>query len=445
MLTYKIEALGQGVIPRAINSAGTVVGGGPGFIWDLTNKLRPLPAVVGSPVTGNLAFAINDAGTVVGKDVNNESAALVWQDGTKPPVALAAPASVGSVAAFAAAINRYGLIGGGAYDFLPASFARAVIWSGPPEQPTEIGQSRVGIQPTILGLNSASPAIAVGGSFLRNDQAFAVSTEDLSQIVLLADVGSSANAVNDAGRIVGNVNDVPAIFDINGNVTLLALPASFNAGKAFAVNAPGHIVGFMSNGAGTAKAFLFAPSYIMSPQPVVVSQALIDLLGQIGVPGFGGGGGANYIPGPWQVVALEDLIDPKLGWQLAEATGINDAGQIVGVGELNGVAHGFIMTPERHSGSSGQAIIETVIMIMFGGRLGAAGWGVDASGHVVPIPGDNPEMGANLTAARSLAAAALIYETARLLVDADTANVIKLKASTVMRRSIALLTGGVGH
>jgi hypothetical protein len=45
------------------------------------------------------------------------------------------------------------------------------------------------------------------------------------------------------------------------------------------------------------------------------------------------------------MVDLNDLIDPALGWELLQALGINDLGQIVGHGRINGQTHAFLLTP----------------------------------------------------------------------------------------------------
>jgi probable HAF family extracellular repeat protein len=45
------------------------------------------------------------------------------------------------------------------------------------------------------------------------------------------------------------------------------------------------------------------------------------------------------------IANLNDLIDPTSGWLLTSATGINDAGQIVGVGQHNGQGRAFLLTP----------------------------------------------------------------------------------------------------
>ncbi len=58
----------------------------------------------------------------------------------------------------------------------------------------------------------------------------------------------------------------------------------------------------------------------------------------------GESGGFLYANGV--MTELRTLIDPSLGWRIVNATGINDAGQIVGVGNHNGSIRPFLMTPE---------------------------------------------------------------------------------------------------
>jgi probable HAF family extracellular repeat protein len=45
------------------------------------------------------------------------------------------------------------------------------------------------------------------------------------------------------------------------------------------------------------------------------------------------------------MVDLNTFIDPLSGWELKEAWGINDAGQITGVGQIGGQRHAFLLTP----------------------------------------------------------------------------------------------------
>jgi probable HAF family extracellular repeat protein len=45
------------------------------------------------------------------------------------------------------------------------------------------------------------------------------------------------------------------------------------------------------------------------------------------------------------IIDLNSLLDSSLGWELTAATGINDSGQIIGYGLINGVRHGFLLNP----------------------------------------------------------------------------------------------------
>jgi hypothetical protein len=42
---------------------------------------------------------------------------------------------------------------------------------------------------------------------------------------------------------------------------------------------------------------------------------------------------------------LDDLAQGAVGWHLEIASSINDAGQIVGTGSIDGASHGFLLTP----------------------------------------------------------------------------------------------------
>ena len=45
------------------------------------------------------------------------------------------------------------------------------------------------------------------------------------------------------------------------------------------------------------------------------------------------------------MVDLNSLIDSISGWELEQAIGINDAGQITGFGWIGGQRHAFLLTP----------------------------------------------------------------------------------------------------
>src|SRR5262249_3076379 len=75
--------------------------------------------------------------------------------------------------------------------------------------------------------------------------------------------------------------------------------------------------------------------------------------------------GASYLPASsgshafsWSNGAMTDLNDdlpPDSGWILKSATGINEAGQVIGHGKNpKGQTHGFLLTPDGGSAPSGQ-------------------------------------------------------------------------------------------
>jgi hypothetical protein len=51
------------------------------------------------------------------------------------------------------------------------------------------------------------------------------------------------------------------------------------------------------------------------------------------------------------MVDLNSLISPTSGWVLEQANAINDNGQIVGFGTIDGETHGFLLTPVPEPGS----------------------------------------------------------------------------------------------
>jgi probable HAF family extracellular repeat protein len=47
-----------------------------------------------------------------------------------------------------------------------------------------------------------------------------------------------------------------------------------------------------------------------------------------------------------KMLDLNKLIPPGSGWALIEAFGVNDAGEIVGYGNVKGQEHAFLLTPQ---------------------------------------------------------------------------------------------------
>jgi probable HAF family extracellular repeat protein len=180
----------------------------------------------------------------------------------------------------------------------------------------------------------------------------------------MLDIGSTLNglpnsfgyAINSAGHIGGAAYDVaysaPHAFFFDGtNASDLGvfggLGASFSA-----INNSDQLAGYLT----TTSSFDHAFGYI--------SNRLVDLGTLGGNYSYGLGiNNCNVIVGgsftdpkdsiyhafEWfggTMVDLNSRLDASgAGWTLTEARGINDAGQITGVGALGGVPHGFLLDP----------------------------------------------------------------------------------------------------
>lgn len=122
---------------------------------------------------------------------------------------------------------------------------------------------------------------------------------------------SEALGLNDAGQVVGRYalagTGQSAFLFSGGAMTDLGRLAGFNFARAIDINNRGEIVGTASASEGfSGRALLFR-------------------------------GGA--------ALDLNDRIAPGVGWTLTSAEGINEAGQIVGYGTLNGQTRAVLLTP----------------------------------------------------------------------------------------------------
>jgi probable HAF family extracellular repeat protein len=59
---------------------------------------------------------------------------------------------------------------------------------------------------------------------------------------------------------------------------------------------------------------------------------------------------------------LNNLISPSIGWVLNRADAINDSGQIVGTGYINGRSRAFLLTPVPEPGTM-------LLLVMIAGSL----------------------------------------------------------------------------
>jgi probable HAF family extracellular repeat protein len=251
------------------------------------------------------ARSVNDAGQVGGSYYGkNYEAFLAAED------RLSNLGTLGQAYSVTFAINAQGHAAGGSYT--KDAREHAFFWDG--RTMTDLG-TLGGTYSTALGMNSRDEV--VGFAYLPNQRyhAFAGTTAGLTDLGTLGGDYSSAYAVNDAGQVAG-------YSFLQGDEMHHA--CLWVAGVA-------HDLGSLNGNQSEALALDGTASR-------VVGRALVPA-----AKGY-----ASYHAFLWSDGAMRDLnelIAPGSGWVLEEASGVNDAGQIVGSGSHLGQHRAFLLQP----------------------------------------------------------------------------------------------------
>lgn len=290
----------------ALNNLGQVVGyssvGGfdRAFVYS-GGSLADLGTLGGA---SSRAYGINDAGQIVGQsDDGSYARAFLYQSGSMS--ALIAP---DSTSGSATAINAAGRLVGQMTDASGAE--RAFLYDGMFHDLGTLGGNRSGS----LALNDVDVVVGYarqGASGLFDLQAFRYSNGSMEGLGTLGGNESRATGVNLAGTVVGwsvTADNVVHAFRHSGGAIEDLGTLGGLLSEAYGINAAGHIVGMSRTNNGDA-AFLYTDD-----------SGMIDLYSLAG-------GAAS-------------------GWDgLLDARAINDLGQIVGSGIIDGEVHAFLMTP----------------------------------------------------------------------------------------------------
>jgi probable HAF family extracellular repeat protein len=294
---YTVQDLGtlpgdDASVAWGINKFGDVVGWSMGptgtraFLYTDATGMTALPAPSGRPVT--TARAINDARVVVGTasmDRTDPGHAVRWQSGRAQDLGTLP----GGFSSEARGVNGFGAIAG--------------------TSDTGTG-SLVGIH-----------------AFRHTDAAGMV---DLTPSI----DNAHAEGINDSGQITGWRNG--RAFRLTGGTFVdLGVPIGYAASFGYAINAAGQVAGHVISGSGnseqifrfTAGAMVLLGGLGEFNRAWAINGAG-DVVGE-GLPVLGLKQGFLYTDAHG-MQGLNQLIDPNSGWFILGATGINDAGQIVG-------------------------------------------------------------------------------------------------------------------
>jgi probable HAF family extracellular repeat protein len=283
-----------------------------------------------------IGFKINDAGTAVGwaETIYGYSQAFrSINGGTLQPLS---PLSASD--SYAMAINNLGVIAGTAY---VNGQPHGVIWNG--SSTTDLGAGFYA-----NGINDSGVVIGSNGhAFVLTNGVY----HDLG--VLPGGDWSSASGINNSGTVVGDSSLASGnfrgfVWTPQSGMMELGTFGGLNS-HATGVNNSDEAIGFASLASGYDHAFS-------------ATGAILTDLGTLGGSSYAYGindsgvivgyswtaNGDNphafvYLNGV--MIDLNTLIPTHSGWVLLEAYGVNNAGQIVGEGLLNGQSHAFLLDP----------------------------------------------------------------------------------------------------
>jgi probable HAF family extracellular repeat protein len=284
----------------------------------------------GSASTG---YAVNNSGTVAGWGLNSSGGQQAFV--STPGGLTGLPLGAGTES-YAYGINDAGTVVGNTYI---NGQSHATIWTGSGS--------------TLLGANTYATAINGSGEVTgSNGQAFVVVDGQVQSLATLSGVEwSAAYGINSAGEVVGdgelgNGTFRGLIWTPGGSVVLVGTLGGASS-QATDVNDSGEVVGFASLASGYQHAFSMLDDMMIDLGTLGGSSYAYGINDSGEIVGYSyltDGAQDAFLYYDGSMLDLNSLLPANSGWVLEEALGINNAGQITGMGLYDGQQTAFLMT-----------------------------------------------------------------------------------------------------
>jgi probable HAF family extracellular repeat protein len=296
------------------------------------------------------AFGLNASGQVVGESnvtTSGPTRGFLYSDGQMSDLG-----TLGGFNSDAFAINDSAQVVGYADDAV-TGYPHAFLYSD--GQMQDLGNLG-GISSVGLAINADGKV--VGDSCLPDSSDYHAVLYCDGQITDLGTLGgniSKAQGINNAGQVVGysdviqGIRSTHAFIWQDGIMTDLGTsgyPFSF----ASAINDAGQVVGYAGSDLGSDyyyHAFLWQDGTMidlgtLGTTYLCFAQGINDA-GQI----VGSSSDRAFVWDNGTMTDLNSQIPVHSGWTLLNASGINDGGQIAGWGNINGLLHAYLLTPDE--------------------------------------------------------------------------------------------------
>lgn len=288
--------------------------------------------------------AINELGQVLGEDheAGHVRQAFLWSNGARDYLS-----DVADRAVYGYALNDLGQIVG-VHDQSPFTDPVAFIWQAGVMTPLndltlarDINNDGIIMGRAIVGASSAKPVL------------FDLATQSFTPLPEYDGHTGSANALNNACMVVGSYNLAPfgaqdALVWSGGDVVSFDAEANSPWTTLLDVNDHGVAVGYAGDEPGV-RPFLWSAAtgvtdfgFAPISNPASLSLAINNhgvVVGRYDVNLFTT---SAYMYANGVFTDLNDLLPDDSPWTLLNAVDINDRGQIIGIGELNGERRAFL-------------------------------------------------------------------------------------------------------